>query len=172
MGWLLHCNPGSLTKHKPCVCTLFRTAIKPLCDHKRNIIGSANPAILPFFFWQRKVDKLHLLCNSMLFYPSSLNFATRNLIISLQHIKLYISLLSQRLWILCIIYCHEKSFINSKSYFAEVVKKNLKGALSGLRQFVAAESHLKIMENAFYFLSKALFVLKIFKFLSLLFGHM
>ena len=48
---------------------------------------------------------------------------------------------------------------------------NLKGALSGLRQFVATESSLKMMENAFYFTSKAFFVLKIFKFLSWLFGH-
>ena len=172
MGCLLHCNPGSLTKHKPSVCTLFRTAIKQLCDHKRNIIGSANLAILPFFFWQRKVAKYTYFATACCFIHPPLIFATQNLIISLQHIKLYISLLSQRLWILCIIYYHEKSFINSKSYFAEVVKKNLKGALSGLRQFLAAESHLKIMENALYFLSKALFVLKIFKFLSLLFGHM
>ena len=42
----------------------------------------------------------------------------------------------------------------------------LKGALSGLRQFSAIESPLKIMKNAFYFTSKALFALKIFKFLS------
>ena len=41
-----------------------------------------------------------------------------------------------------------------------------KGALSGLRQFLATESPLKMMKNAFYFTSKALFVLKIFKFLS------
>ena len=46
-----------------------------------------------------------------------------------------------------------------------------KGALSGLRQFLAAESPLKMTRNVFYFTSKALFVLKIFKFLSLLFGH-
>ena len=39
------------------------------------------------------------------------------------------------------------------------------------RQFLAAESSLKMMKNAFYFTSKALFVLKIFKFLSWLFGH-
>ena len=44
--------------------------------------------------------------------------------------------------------------------------KELKGALSGLRQFLATESPLKMMKNAFYFTSKALFVLKIFKFLS------
>ena len=37
-----------------------------------------------------------------------------------------------------------------------------KGVLAGLRQFLATESPLKIMENAFYFTSKALFVLKIF----------
>ena len=33
------------------------------------------------------------------------------------------------------------------------------------------ESPLKMMKNAFYFILKALFVLKIFKFLSWLFGH-
>ena len=42
----------------------------------------------------------------------------------------------------------------------------LKGALSGLRQFLAIESSFKIMKNAFYFNSKALFVLKIFRILS------
>ena len=40
------------------------------------------------------------------------------------------------------------------------------GAFSGLRQFLATESLLKMMKNAFYFTSKALFILKIFKFLS------
>ena len=39
-----------------------------------------------------------------------------------------------------------------------------KVALSGLRQFLTAESPLKI--STFYFTSKALSVLKIFKFLS------
>ena len=43
---------------------------------------------------------------------------------------------------------------------------NIKGALSGLRQFLAAESPLKMMKNASYFTSKPFFVLKIFKFLS------
>ena len=33
------------------------------------------------------------------------------------------------------------------------------------------ESPLKTMENAFYFILKALFVLEIFKFLSSVFGH-
>ena len=47
----------------------------------------------------------------------------------------------------------------------------IKGALSGLRQFLAIENPLKMMKNAFYFTSKALFVLKVFKFLSWLFGH-
>ena len=31
-----------------------------------------------------------------------------------------------------------------------------KGALSGLRQFMASENPLKIMKNAFYFTSKSL----------------
>ena len=47
----------------------------------------------------------------------------------------------------------------------------LKGPLSGLRQFLASESPLKLMKNAFYFTSKFIFVLKIVKFLSGLFGH-
>ena len=42
----------------------------------------------------------------------------------------------------------------------------LKGALSGLRQFLVIENPIKMMKIAFYFTSKALFVLKIFKFLS------
>ena len=47
----------------------------------------------------------------------------------------------------------------------------LKGALLGLRQLLAMESSLKIMKNTFYFTSKVLFILKIFKFFSELFGH-
>ena len=44
------------------------------------------------------------------------------------------------------------------------------GAISGPIQFLATGSSLKIMKNAFYFTIKSLFVLKIFKFLSLLFA--
>ena len=47
----------------------------------------------------------------------------------------------------------------------------IKGALSGLRQFLTTESPLKMMKNAFYFTSNALCVLKMFKFLSWIFGH-
>ena len=46
-----------------------------------------------------------------------------------------------------------------------------KGTFSGLREFLSTESPLKMMKNAFYFTLKALFVLKIFNFLSLLFSH-
>ena len=42
----------------------------------------------------------------------------------------------------------------------------VKGALSGLRQFLTTENPFKMMKNVFYFTSKALFVLKISKFLS------
>ena len=46
-----------------------------------------------------------------------------------------------------------------------------KGALSGLRESLTTESPLKIMKNAFYFTLKLIFALKIFWFLSSLFGH-
>ena len=50
----------------------------------------------------------------------------------------------------------------------QILRNNekVKGAPSGLRQFLATESPLKMMRNVFYFISKAIFVLKIFKFLS------
>ena len=45
-------------------------------------------------------------------------------------------------------------------------KSVLKGALSGLRPFLAFESPLKmIIKKSFYVTTKALFVLKIFNFL-------
>ena len=45
-------------------------------------------------------------------------------------------------------------------------RSSFKGALPGLRQFFAIESPLKVMRNIFYFTSKGLFVLKIFKYWS------
>ena len=47
----------------------------------------------------------------------------------------------------------------------KINKNYVKSALSGLRQFLPAEGPLKMTKNTFYFTSKALFVLKIFKFL-------
>ena len=47
---------------------------------------------------------------------------------------------------------------------------SIKGALSGLRQFLTFETPLKMMKNDFYFILKAYFILKILKFLSWLFG--
>ena len=44
-----------------------------------------------------------------------------------------------------------------------------KGALSGLRQFLAVESPLKMMKNAFYLTSKIIFVTEIYKFSVFLF---
>ena len=52
-----------------------------------------------------------------------------------------------------------------------VAEVTFNGTLSGLRQYLANESPLKMMKTAFYFTLKALFIFKIFKFLSLLFGN-
>ena len=69
-----------------------------------------------------------------------------------------------------------KHFVNGTTYstmdqakFVEDSLKNfevIKGTLSGLRQFLTTESSLKIMENTFCFTSKAISVLRIFKFFS------
>ena len=55
--------------------------------------------------------------------------------------------------------------------YHESTCKPIKNILSGLRQFLATESPIQMMKNAFYFALKVLFVLKIFQFLSWLFGH-
>ena len=47
----------------------------------------------------------------------------------------------------------------------------IKGTLLCLRQFFATESPLDIMKSTFYFTSKALFILKIFKFWSWYFNQ-
>ena len=53
-----------------------------------------------------------------------------------------------------------------KFYFYEPLL--FKGALLGLRQFLAIRSPIKIMKNGFYFTLKTLFVLKIFTCLNFL----
>ena len=58
--------------------------------------------------------------------------------------------------------------INNLALFC---RKRIKGPLSGLRPFLAAESALKMIKSAFYLTSKALFFLSIFKFFSWRFGH-
>ena len=55
--------------------------------------------------------------------------------------------------------------------FCKLLDSYFKGALSGLRQFLAIERTLKMIKNAFYFISNAIFILKIFKYFSLLFGR-
>ena len=65
-----------------------------------------------------------------------------------------------------------RSFSNGTSSFTCFGHFNVfKNALYGLRQFLITESPWKMMKNAFYFTLKAFFVLKIFKFLSWLFGQ-
>ena len=55
--------------------------------------------------------------------------------------------------------------------FQEVEVHGIIGALPSLRQFLATESPLKVMRNAFYFTLKAPLVLNIFKFLSWIFCY-
>ena len=69
------------------------------------------------------------------------------------------------------------NWVNTQFFPASIVKNTyfeehlrtaasvFKGALSDLRQFLATESPLKVMKNAFYFTFEALFVLEIFKLL-------
>ena len=53
-----------------------------------------------------------------------------------------------------------------KSLFNSEYCETFKGALLGLRHFLATVTAFKMMKNAFYLTLKALFVPKIFKFLS------
>ena len=57
-----------------------------------------------------------------------------------------------------------KSFYNKMDWFLSTIK-TFKSALSGHKNFLANESHLKMIQNTFYFTLESLFVLKIFNFL-------
>ena len=60
-------------------------------------------------------------------------------------------------------------FVEKETLFVRQQKNHsiyIKGALSGLRQFLTNVSPLKLLKNAFYFILKAIFVLEVFKVLS------
>ena len=68
--------------------------------------------------------------------------------------------------------CEFDTDVKKEHYYHHDGKKlGFKGALSDLRQFLETERPLKMMNNAFYFTSKAVYVLKTFKFLSWLSDH-
>ena len=64
----------------------------------------------------------------------------------------------------CLSVCNDYGAYYRRHASAEVLSflKEFKGPLLGLRQFLKIESPLKMMKNAFYYMSKALFVLEIF----------
>ena len=53
-----------------------------------------------------------------------------------------------------------------KNISSRSVSLIFKSTLSGLKQFLAAESPSKMIKNVFYFILKALLVYKVFNFLS------
>ena len=77
--------------------------------------------------------------------------------------------------------CHSRTWNNVTNKFYEIdlqfgyddrqsgFEELLTYALSGLRKLLAIESSLKVLKNVFN--TKALYVLKIFRFLSWIFGH-
>ena len=62
-------------------------------------------------------------------------------------------------------------FVTKQSILLFYINDAIKGTLLGLGQFLATESPLKMKKNAFYFTSKAFFVLKILKVLTSLFAY-
>ena len=140
---MLHSNTGCLKEHKPSVpCSVLLSNDYVIVKvRSRNITGSTNLAYnekinledlvrlscqgLPTFLDKEKSAKCSYFPTRRCFIHPLLIFATQSLTVSPQHTKLFISLLSQSLWTLCITWCHERSSINSESYFAEVFNKNL-----------------------------------------------
>ena len=70
----------------------------------------------------------------------------------------------QRVFFLLLLYLISLNHI--LYYKLDYYISQIKGAFSGLRQFLVTKSPFKIMKNTFYFTLKALFTLKIFKLLS------
>ena len=138
MRWLLHCNTCSPRKHQPSApCSAFLSNnYMNVNACSRNITGSTNlvysqkinqqdPIRLSFqglsLSGTEKLTKCTYFVIEPCFNHPPLIFDTQSLTISLQLIKLCISLLSQSLWIFWINLCHERSSINSQSYFGKVV---------------------------------------------------
>ena len=94
-----------------------------------------------------------ILLNFTLCWKDLLNSYEAHWLCSILKVALELKIL--RMWI----NIHAKSFIKTWTL------------LSGLRQFLASESLLKMMKNVFYLTVKTFFVLKVFKFLSWRFGH-
>ena len=116
MGQLLHCNTGFLKRHKqfvPCSVLLSSNyVIIKACS--RNITGCTNLEYsksinlqvpirlsfesLPSFLGEQKSATCTYFVTGHCFIHYPWNFATQSPVISLQHIKLEISLFSQSLW--------------------------------------------------------------------------
>ena len=120
LRWDVHCNTGSLRKHKPSVpCSILLSNIYVTVQAcSRNITSSTNlanrekvnlqvPIRLSFqgrssFLGKEKSAKYTYIGSGCYYVHPPLIFAIQSLITSLKHIELYISLLSQSLWTLCI----------------------------------------------------------------------
>ena len=89
---------------------------------------------------------------------------------------IYAKIDSHKIQLRCQLLIFQK-FSNSRPYvwcnFSPGVSSTLHSGYfnQNLRRFLATESPLKMIKNAFSFILKAIFILKIFKFLSLLFSH-
>ena len=88
---------------------------------------------------------------------------------NVETIKTYISNLGQKLISLNFFVVDKINIMRSKR--CKQKYWTVKGPLWGLRHFLTTEISLTMKKIDFYFISKAIFILKIFNFLSWLFGH-
>ena len=91
-------------------------------------------------------------------------------------LQLNFSLFSRHFWHLVFLFLQILDLLGTSFYiipwFQYFIGTSFFHNLFSIQQFLkAVESPLKMMKNAYYFTSKALFVLKIFKSLSWLFGY-
>ena len=105
--------------------------------------------------------KLYFKLDMLIFYPSWCHFCPTFSSSKKTRVRWNLGNIEKR-------YCYYWNITNRKSVTFSV---SIKSALWGLRQFLAIESPLEMMKKKFYFILKPPVVLKIFKFLSLLFVH-
>ena len=117
-GWLLHCNTGSLRRYEASVSCFISLSnnYETVKACSKNITCSINQgsqstnscqAFLSkssFIPCQKKSAKCPYFATGRCFIHPSLIFATQSLVMSLQHIQLCISLVSQSLGTLCVAY--------------------------------------------------------------------
>ena len=144
-----------------------------ICHWNLNSISAHNYAKIFLLKAYLAIHKFDIICISESYLNSNLLPDDSNLEVSSYNLTRsdHPSNIINIIYIINTFYLCEFSIFNVCKNLLFLATGDFKGTLSSLRQFLVSESPLKMMRDAFYFTLKACLVLKIFTFLSWIFGQ-